>query len=159
MTKQEELKVLEKIQKLIAETGEGSYISMAFWGVCDVARENIEYDWGFSPVNDLEEYKARYAEAESRAKALDKELEDERSRLSEDIDAIHKRLSDKSEALLEFRDEMTEFHQEMATYIDEAVKFYRSGQKRHEEYGKTDAAAFKRGAADALEDFKGLFFE
>ena len=46
MTKNEERKVLEQIDKLIASTGEDSYISMAFAGCVLMAYENIENDWG-----------------------------------------------------------------------------------------------------------------
>jgi len=53
MTKAEELKVLEKIDALIKSTGEDSYIAMTFAGIVDVARTNIENDWGEAPVEDL----------------------------------------------------------------------------------------------------------
>lgn len=53
MTKAEELKVLEKIDALIKSAGEDSYIAMTFAGIVDVARTNIENDWGEAPVEDL----------------------------------------------------------------------------------------------------------
>lgn len=52
MTKAEELKILEKIAGLIAESGKDSYISMTFAGICDVCRRNITDDFGDSPVED-----------------------------------------------------------------------------------------------------------
>ena len=166
MTKQEELKVLEKIQKLINDAGTDSYIMMTFNGVVDVCRTNIENDWGDNPVENWESYEEKYHKAEAKVEAMEREYDDLLvahkdvvDKLNGDIDALNKRLGDKAAALVEFKDEMSEFHREMATFIDEAVAFYRSGQKRHELYGRTATASFKRGAADALEDFKGLFFE
>lgn len=53
MTKAEELKVLEKIDALIKSTGDDSYISMTFKGVVEIARSNIENDFGDAPVDDL----------------------------------------------------------------------------------------------------------
>ena len=55
MTKAEELAVLGKIEKLIAETGNYSYIAMTFAGICDVCKSNIQNDFGDSPVTDLKE--------------------------------------------------------------------------------------------------------
>lgn len=52
MTKAEELKILDKIAGLIAESGEGSYISMTFAGIVDVCKRNITDDFGDSPVED-----------------------------------------------------------------------------------------------------------
>ncbi len=54
MTKAEELKILEAIEGLIAESGQHSYISMTFAGICDVCRHNIEDDFGAVPVHDME---------------------------------------------------------------------------------------------------------
>jgi len=48
MTKQEERKVLAQIEKLIASTGTGSYLAMAFEGCVELARTNIDNDWGCS---------------------------------------------------------------------------------------------------------------
>ena len=52
MTKAEELKLLDKIAGLIAESGEDSYITMTFAGIVEVCRRNIENDFGDSPVDD-----------------------------------------------------------------------------------------------------------
>lgn len=48
MTKQEERQALKKIEKILAEAGEDSYIGMAFAGCCKIALENIENDFGNS---------------------------------------------------------------------------------------------------------------
>jgi hypothetical protein len=55
LTKAEEMKVLDKIEALIKSAGEGSYIDTTFAGIVDVCRKNIQYDFGDSPVLDLEE--------------------------------------------------------------------------------------------------------
>jgi hypothetical protein len=48
MTKQEERQALKKIEKILAEAGEDSYIGMAFAGCCKIALDNIENDFGNS---------------------------------------------------------------------------------------------------------------
>ena len=65
MTKAEELKILDKIAGLIAESGKDSYISMTFAGIVDVCKRNITNDFGDSPVQDLELERERFL-AESR---------------------------------------------------------------------------------------------
>ena len=47
-TKEQERKALEKIEKIIAELGEGSYIGTAFEGCFEIAKENIENDFACS---------------------------------------------------------------------------------------------------------------
>lgn len=47
-TKEQERKALEQIKKIVDGLGEGSYIGMAFEGCFEVARENIENDFGCS---------------------------------------------------------------------------------------------------------------
>ena len=59
MTKAEELKILAKIEELIAEAGEDSYIRMTFAGVPEICRRNIEDDFGDIPVKDLEELREK----------------------------------------------------------------------------------------------------
>ena len=43
-TKEQELKALEKIKKIVADLGEDSYIGMAFEGCFEIAKDNIEND-------------------------------------------------------------------------------------------------------------------
>lgn len=47
-TKEQEIKALEKIKKIVADLGEDSYIGMAFDGCFEVAEENIENDFACS---------------------------------------------------------------------------------------------------------------
>ena len=46
MTKQEELKVLDKIIALVKSTGNDSYLSLSFEGFEEMVRDNIENDFG-----------------------------------------------------------------------------------------------------------------
>ena len=54
MTKAQETEILNKIEKLIAQAGEESYIGWAFAGCVNRARENIEYDFALNPQEELE---------------------------------------------------------------------------------------------------------
>ena len=47
-TKEQELKALEKIRKIVEDLGEESYIGTAFEGCFEIAEENIENDFACS---------------------------------------------------------------------------------------------------------------
>lgn len=47
-TKEQELKALAQIKKIVDGLGEDSYIAMAFEGCFEIAEENIQNDWGCS---------------------------------------------------------------------------------------------------------------
>lgn len=84
MTKAEELKTLEKIEKLIQSAGDDSYITMTFAGIVDICRSNITNDFGDAPVKDLEEARHRAEMLDDIAhKALG-----ERDKLQEDFDDL-----------------------------------------------------------------------
>ena len=63
-TKEQDRKALERIRKIVAELGEGSYIGMAFEGCFEIAAENIENDFGCS-------MKQRAESAEKKAETLE----------------------------------------------------------------------------------------
>lgn len=46
-TKDQELKALSRIKKIVEELGEGSYVGMAFEGCFEIAEDNIRKDSGF----------------------------------------------------------------------------------------------------------------
>lgn len=66
-TKEQERKALAKIQKILEELGEDSYIAMAMEGVLEDAEENIENDFALS-------MKGRWQSAEKNVKGLQDEL-------------------------------------------------------------------------------------
>jgi hypothetical protein len=67
-TKEDELKILTKIEKLIQEAGgDDSYIGAAFAGACDDARENIKWDMACSY---MDRYECKVAEAEKMERVL-----------------------------------------------------------------------------------------
>ena len=61
ITKEQERQALGKIQKIIDDLGEGSYLSITFDGIIEQAEENIANDWGICPVKDLETARERIA--------------------------------------------------------------------------------------------------
>lgn len=73
MTKAEELKVLEKIDALIKSAGDDSYIAMTFKGVVDIARSNIENDFGDAPVDDLAAARKHFSDMEKIAQSISAE--------------------------------------------------------------------------------------
>ena len=120
MTKSEELKILEKIEKLIQSAGDDSYIAMTFAGIVDICRSNITNDFGDAPARDLEE-------ARQKSKMLDdiahKALA-ERDKLQEDFDDLAAAYREAVEAANEARPYAVEAskaaRRDMETLTDEA---------------------------------------
>lgn len=77
MTKSEELKLLEQIEKLISSADEDSYIRRTFSGVPEICKQNIESDFWISPVEELDEERERHmkADVEHGNRLLDVERE------------------------------------------------------------------------------------
>lgn len=84
MTKAEELKVLEKIDALIKSAGDDSYIAMTFKGIVDIARNNIENDFGDAPVDDLAAARKHFSDMEKIAQSISAE----RDAIKEDFDEL-----------------------------------------------------------------------
>lgn len=59
ITKEQERKAVEKIEKIIAELGTDSYVEAAFRGCADLARQNIDNDF-------MESMQDKYFEAENK---------------------------------------------------------------------------------------------
>lgn len=79
-TKQEEYKALEKIKKIVDSLGENSYIGTAFAGCFEVARQNIDFDWGCS--------------LKERAESAEEELEECKAELKDTINQMQEKYSE-----------------------------------------------------------------
>lgn len=79
MTKNEERKVLAQIEKLIASTGEDSYISMAFSGCVQMAQSNIDNDFSNNPQEAIATLRKNLDEA----KETIRKMEEDKARLDE----------------------------------------------------------------------------
>ena len=75
MTKQQERNTLAQIEKLINEAGEDSYIGMAFEGCVQMAHENIDNDFGNSPMASLEVSYVQINDLNARIRELENEAE------------------------------------------------------------------------------------
>lgn len=71
-TKEQELKALAKIKKIVEELGEDSYIGMAFEGCFEIAEDNIGNDFACS-------MKQRAESAEKKVEDLEIEIENRKS--------------------------------------------------------------------------------
>ena len=67
-TKAQELKTLEQIRKLVEGLGDNSYVGMAFEGCFEVAKENIQNDWGCSLKQRAESAEKKIGSYEELAK-------------------------------------------------------------------------------------------
>lgn len=75
-TKEQERKALEKIRKIVAELGEGSYIATAFEGCFDIAEENIDNDFACSMKSRVDALKKENAHLKDSLNALHSTIDD-----------------------------------------------------------------------------------
>lgn len=95
MTKQEERNLLKKIEKLIAEAGEDSYIGTAFAGCVQMAETNIENDWACSYQNTIE-----HANKQIEA------LKEANAKNAPAIEHLEKKLAEKDEEINQLRQQL-----------------------------------------------------
>lgn len=74
MTKADELKVLEKIEKLISDCGNDSYIGMTFAGMVKVCKDNIANDFGNAPAVDIQEVRQKLEDARKECADMQEKL-------------------------------------------------------------------------------------
>jgi hypothetical protein len=143
-TKEQELKALEKIRKIVEELGTDSYIAMAFEGCFEIAEDNIGNDFGCSMkqrAEKAEETAEYFRQAANNFSAEADKLREENEKLkakmltTAEVGAInailrHSKLEAASEA-----DRAAERIVEMADNPDsaefrQAVQDNRQGKKR-----------------------------
>lgn len=146
-TKEQELKALEKIKKIVADLGEDSYIGMAFEGCFEIAEDNIENDFGCSMKQRAEssaaeaaKYKEMYESAVTDYEAEKRTVEELEQKVLtlEEAGAIKAILyHDKTEAV-RLADESAQRIVELADSPDtpefrQAVQDNRNSKKRMED--------------------------
>lgn len=82
-TKDQERQALKKIKKIIDGLGEESFIGKAFEGCCELAEQNIEYDFWCS-------YKEQAHIAEDKVKALSREVAELKEKLTKSQEELEK---------------------------------------------------------------------
>lgn len=87
-TKEQELKALEKIRKIVADLGEDSYIGMAFEGCFEIAEDNIGNDFGCSMKQRWEKAQKDAEYFQQTASNLSNDLE----KANEEIQRLRKRV-------------------------------------------------------------------
>ena len=83
-TKEQELKALARIEKIVADLGEDSYLSFAFEGCFNIARENIENDFACSMK---QRWESACREVESQKESINK-LTTENKELKEETESL-----------------------------------------------------------------------
>jgi len=101
-TKEEELKALEQIRKIVEGLGEDSYIGIAFEGCLDDAEENIRNDFALS-------MNGRWQDAEQKVERLNAELILERA----NNDKLRKRVEEAEETARQKSEKVIEYHNDM----------------------------------------------
>lgn len=94
-TKEEEIKALAKIKKIVADLGENSYVGTALDGALSLAEENIDCDAAFSARSYQEalyETEDKLKAAEKKIAELQKELDDQKSAHNGECEALRQRL-------------------------------------------------------------------
>lgn len=94
-TKEQELKALEKIRKIVADLGEDSYVGTAFEGCFEVAEENIQNDFACSMKQRAEKAEKDKEYFNQVANDLGAELESAQKQLAE----LKKKIITNEEAL------------------------------------------------------------
>lgn len=74
-SKEDERKALEKIRKIVADLGEGSYLSYAFDGCFELAESNIENDFAISMKDSIDTYEALSEDLSKRVSKLTTKIE------------------------------------------------------------------------------------
>lgn len=97
-TKEQELKALEKIKKIVEELGEDSYIGMALDGCFEIAEDNINNDFACSmkqrwqsAEKETEKFSLRLKERDNQIEQLKKEikgLESDREELAQKCESL-----------------------------------------------------------------------
>lgn len=82
-TKEQELKALEQIRKIVEGLGEDSYLGITFEGCFDKAKTNIENDWACSYKQEVESLEERI---EKQAKDIEL-LMHQKEHISKDVEA------------------------------------------------------------------------
>lgn len=111
-SKEQELKALGQIRKIVENLGEDSYIGFAFEGCFEMAEENIENDFACSWKQKAESAEKRAQRAEESAQDCKKALETARKD-AEGWRSIAQQNMDKVNTLLEKYGELGEKHNEV----------------------------------------------
>lgn len=110
-TKEQELKALAQIKKIVDSLGEDSYIAMAFEGCFEIAEENIQNDWGCS-------MKQRAESAEKKVEALEKLLKETNDRLNGTIKAMNINNENATSEINRLQDEIHELNKKLLAEDD-----------------------------------------
>lgn len=111
-TKEQELKALGQIRKIVENLGEDSYIGLALEGCFEMAEENIENDFACSWKQKAESAEKRAQRAEESARDCKKALEAAKKG-AEEWKSIATQNMDKTNTMLEKYGELGEKHNEM----------------------------------------------
>ena len=89
-TKQDEFKALDKIIEIVDALGKDSYLSFAFEGCFDVARENIQNDWACSMKQRAEDAEKQVSKLKEQVQELKeyKKLQAAHEQLLRDFDDL-----------------------------------------------------------------------
>lgn len=93
-TKQDERKALADIIEIVEGLGEGSYIGTAFEGCFDIARDNIENDYG----NSMKKQRDMTCDQLESAMNTIKSMKEELNRRNEEIKTLRKSVANLSES-------------------------------------------------------------
>lgn len=99
-TKDEERKALAKIQKIVKDLGENSYIGTALDGALDLAEQNIDCDAAFSAryyQDTLYKTDDKLKAAEKKIAELENKLERQKAESDAEYEAVRRRLLDNSD--------------------------------------------------------------
>lgn len=154
-TKEQERKAVEKIRKIVAELGEGSYVGTALEGCLEDAESNIENDFGDSMKRRWEYAEAQLKTAQEEIASLKNELAESEKDYEAAHAAAHEIAEQKDAEIATLRMQVIEADDldnllilaiERKTALDEEAK--NAAERIVENAGEPESAAFKNAVSD-----------
>lgn len=154
-TKEQECKAVEKIRKIVAELGEGSYVGTALEGCLEDAESNIENDFGDSMKRRWEYAEAQLKTAREEIASLKYELAESEKDYEAAHAAAHEIAEQKNAEIAALRMQVIEADDldnllilaiERKTALDEEAK--NAAERIVENAGEPESAAFKNAVSD-----------
>lgn len=144
-SKEEEKKMLKKIQKLIDSLGQESYIGTAFYGAFQLAETNIENDWGISTQSYIDECATNGLEQRQIEIRLEeqKDLKEDAERRLDELRTEYFEVLERDESIKkDLRAQKLELEQDLQQQQEEIVTLKDIYEQQQEEIVKLKVRLF-----------------
>ena len=150
-SKADELKALEKIEKIIADLGPGSYLSLTFEHCAELARENIEFDMGCSWYDKAQSEHRQVEQLERDIQEMRRiigQYETENLRQDHELERLRKELASVAAARVAERNQFNDVLVDLTIEDDDLTDLIQFVEDR-----KTDAEADIEAANETILEY------